>query len=325
MLHSKSSVSNSADRKLTESSLWAIKFSVSMFLRTLTESVWQRSHQRYLRYLHIFLAVTFVATIVADLGACQPFTHYWQVVPDPGPQCRQGSTYLLTMSILNISTNLALILFPVPMILKSRLPIKRYFLLILIEFKILIENRQASIVGRLALPILSIGFTAYAMSIIIDRHFAQPIRSLLASFDILLATFISNATVLVSLLQDRGYKKTKYKHGTEREGFNTTFKSAGIKGGLGEGVGRVRHERWGSDEDLMRSESDDASLRKKGDGTMVSVESIGMKDLRRDDSLRGERRERSKDRALPGVPGKVKLKEIRVATTWDIRVEDSEV
>ena len=96
-----------------------------MFLRTLTESVWQRSHQHYLRYLHIFLAVTFVATIVADLGACQPFSHYWQVVPDPGPQCRQGSAHLLTMGILNIATNLVLIIFPIPMILKSRLPIKR--------------------------------------------------------------------------------------------------------------------------------------------------------------------------------------------------------
>jgi hypothetical protein len=96
-----------------------------MFLRTLTESVWQRSHQLYLRYLHIFLAVTFVATIVADLGACQPFSHYWQVVPDPGPQCRQGSAHLFTMGILNIATNLVLIIFPIPMILKSRLPIKR--------------------------------------------------------------------------------------------------------------------------------------------------------------------------------------------------------
>lgn len=126
MRHSKSCVSSHSNKKLTSRSLWAIKFSVSMFLRTLTESVWQRSHQRYLRYLHIFLAVTFVATIVADLGACQPFTHYWQVVPDPGPQCRQGAAYLLTMGTLNIATNLALILFPIPMILKSRLPIKRY-------------------------------------------------------------------------------------------------------------------------------------------------------------------------------------------------------
>lgn len=184
----------------------------------------------------------------------------------------------------------------------------------------LTDNRQASIIVRLALPLLSIGFTVYAMAIIIDRHFAQPIRSLLASFDILLATFISNATVLISLLQDRGYKKTKYKHGTERDGFHVK----GTQKGVGEGVGRVRQERWGSDEDLMRgSEGDDASLGKKADGTIVSVESIGLQDLKSQSSVRGER-DRTRDKGLPEVPGKVKLKEIRVATTWDIRVEEGE-
>jgi hypothetical protein len=160
------------------------------------------------------------------------------------------------------------------------------------------------------------------MPYIINRRFAQPIRSLLASFDILLATFISNAIVLISLLQDRGYKKSKYKHGTERDGFHV---KGAQKGGIGDGVGRVRHERWGSDEDLMRgSDGDDASLGKKTDGTIVSVESIGMRDLQKNGSLRTER-DRSRDKGLPGVPGKVKLKEIRVATTWDIRVEEGDV
>ncbi len=96
-----------------------------MFLRTLTESVWQRSHQRLLRYLHIFLGATFIATIISDLAPCQPFSHYWQVVPDPGPQCRQGYAHLITAGVLNIVTNLALIIFPIPMILKSRLPRKQ--------------------------------------------------------------------------------------------------------------------------------------------------------------------------------------------------------
>jgi len=162
------------------------------------------------------------------------------------------------------------------------------------------------------------------MPVIVDRRFAQPVRSLLASMDILLATFISNATVLVSLLQDRGYKKTKYKHGTERDGFHV---KTTVKGGVAEGVGRVRHERWGSDEDLMRSESDDASVsRKKEDETIVSVESIGMKDLKRGRSVGGERSmEGSNNGGSPEVPEKAKLKAIRVATTWDIRVEDGGV
>src|SRR6266536_4043257 len=102
------------DKANDKNSLWAIKYSVSMFLRTLTGSTWKRSHQRLLRYLHILLAITFVATVISDLAACQPVTHYWQVVPDPGSQCRQGYAHLLTMGVLNIITNLVLIVFPVP-------------------------------------------------------------------------------------------------------------------------------------------------------------------------------------------------------------------
>ena len=79
-----------------------------------------------LRYLHIFLAVSFIGTVVGDLGACHPFSHYWQVVPDPGPQCRQGYAQLFTFGVLNIFTNISLILFPIPMILRSRLDRKRY-------------------------------------------------------------------------------------------------------------------------------------------------------------------------------------------------------
>jgi hypothetical protein len=78
---------------------------------------------------------------------------------------------------------------------------------------------------------------------------------------------------------------------------------------------------------MRGSDADSVSLKggKKGmDGAVVSVESIGMRDLKRDGSIRGKR-EGNRNKHLPDMPGKVKLKEIRVATTWDIRVEDSEV
>lgn len=93
-----------------------------MFLRTLTEAVWRSSHQRLLRYLHILLAVTFVGTVISVFAECQPFDHYWQVTPDPGTHCRQGSAHLITMGTLNIITNLVLVGFPIPMILQARLP-----------------------------------------------------------------------------------------------------------------------------------------------------------------------------------------------------------
>jgi hypothetical protein len=146
-------------------SLWAVKYSISIFLRSLTGQIWQRFHHKLLRYLHILLAVTFLATVISDLAQCHPFTHYWQVTPDPGPQCRQGYAHLFTFGILNIVTNLALILFPVPLILKSRLP----------------TSRKLSVILRLALPFLDIILTIYQLPQVTSHHGDQRLRSLIAS------------------------------------------------------------------------------------------------------------------------------------------------
>ncbi|KAL2068904.1 hypothetical protein VTL71DRAFT_15242 [Oculimacula yallundae] len=286
--------------------LWAIKYSTSMFLRTLTESVWQRSHQRLLKYLHIFLGATFIATVIVDLGACHPFSHYWQVTPDPGPQCRQGYAHLLTTGVLNIITNLAIIIFPIPMILKSRLP----------------QAQKISIMLRLSLPILSIALTLYQIPRVIEYRGQQPFRSLLASFDILLATFTSNAIVLISLLQDRGYKKSKYKvQPLTYENRNGLAKMPTAGGGR-------RPSRWGSDEDLISEGKEGTgeiamevypsrSLRGKG-----SVE-LGIRSASRAASRRSRSRARSRSSPVLEEPAKAKLQEIRVEETWQITVEDN--
>ncbi len=120
------------------------------------------------------------------------------------------------------------------------------------------------------------------------------------------------------MLQDRGYKKTKYKHGTERDGFHVKRISNPLDG-TSRGIQKTRTERWGSDEDLMRS-SDIDELSKNSDGKGETVVSVEMQDFKREGS-----RSRSRSRlGMPQSPEKAKLKEIRVASTWEIRVEDSE-
>ncbi|KAE8452506.1 hypothetical protein EG329_000409 [Mollisiaceae sp. DMI_Dod_QoI] len=222
--------------------LWAIKYSTSMFLRTLTESVWQRSHQRYLRYLHIFLFLTFISTIVADLGACQPFSHYWQVVPDPGPSCRTGSAHLYTTGVLHIVTNLTLIIFPIPMIWKSKISGK--------------QERKGSLVGG---------------------------------------------------------------------------------GGAGRGMGRGV-SRWGSDEDLMMDREEVLESKAGGKGVVIGLRDLGaMREERGEGEEGGDGGDgdgeargglgNAGERGLLGSkrvrrPPEVKLGDIRVASTWEIRVDD---
>jgi hypothetical protein len=102
-----------------------VKYSTFMFIHTLAESFWQNSHKFLMRCLHALLIVTSLATVIGDLAACQPFTHYWQVIPDPGTHCRSGYAYTLTMGTFNVITNITLFLFPLPAILISRLSKKK--------------------------------------------------------------------------------------------------------------------------------------------------------------------------------------------------------
>jgi hypothetical protein len=161
--------------------------------------------------------------------------------------------------------------------------------------------------------------TLYQLPHVLSHRGSQPIRSLLASLDILFATFISNAVVLLSLLQDKGYKKAKYKHGTTKAGFHTKGSTATGLGGIsGSGMGAVDGRplsRWGSDENLMRKggledgKSVFISMEVlKGDGKSSKGSSDG------DGDTMGE---------LPNMP-RAQLKEIRVASTWEVHVERDE-
>ncbi|KAG8528128.1 uncharacterized protein KY384_007044 [Bacidia gigantensis] len=157
--------------------LWIAKFTISEFLKRLTTQFWRRSYQVGLQIIRYFLLVTFVAVFIATLSECQPFRHYWQVRPDPGAKCRQGVTQLMTMGISDIITDLMLVCFPIPIVLKSTMAVKR-------------------IIG------------------VMDHKYEQQFRSLLASLEILAAAAVSNALVLGSFVRDRGTKKQRYRRHT---------------------------------------------------------------------------------------------------------------
>ena len=106
-------------------SLWIAKFTISEFLKRLTSHVWKDSYEFCLQCIRWFLAVTFVAVVIATLSECQPFSHYWQVVPDPGARCREGNIQLITMGTSDVITDLLIVGFPIPIVLKSAMNTKR--------------------------------------------------------------------------------------------------------------------------------------------------------------------------------------------------------
>ncbi|KAI4201906.1 MAG: hypothetical protein LQ350_002953 [Teloschistes chrysophthalmus] len=207
-------------------SLWIAKFTISEFLKRLTNQVWRKQYEIGLQFIRWFLVITFIAVVVATLAECQPFSHYWQVVPDPGAKCRQGYAQLITMATSDVITDLLLVAFPIPIVLKSHMAMKR----------------KVSLVLLFSLSLILIAITIYRVIEVIHRHSDQQFRSLIASLEILAAAAVSNALVLGSFVRDRGVKKQRYR-----------FNSVGGNSSLDRAMTRPRAltaRTWGSDADL---------------------------------------------------------------------------
>lgn len=268
----------------TRISLWVVKLSVGIYLTRLIDQFWaakamlsNSSGGRIIKtflsnycnsMFYISLVVSFVGVCLSELIECRPFSHYWQVAPDPGPACRQAYGQLFTMGAFNILTDLILIALPLPLIIEAKL-----------ARKVKLESLLLML-----FPLVNICFTTYRLpsTVSSDHLGSQRYRTFMASLDILLSTASANALVVTSFLQGRGFKKTTtYKH-PELEGqqedetalqqhqhhhgeddvelkslghINTT---AGLRlsarSSLGDRHSQAIRKRWGSDEDLMRDD-----------------------------------------------------------------------
>lgn len=209
--------------------IWISKFTVSEYLKRLFSNFWTKGDEMALRAIRIFLAVSFIAVVIATLAECHPVDHYWQVVPDPGPQCRQAYAQLITMGVADIITDVLLILFPLPMVWKSHFQLTTKIRLFLL----------------FSLSIILIVITAYRVPSVIAHRSLQQYRTVWASGEILGAAAVSNAIVLGSFLRDRGLKKGKYK--SDRYGSTTDSMSAPSTRRQ-----TIAQHTLGSDEDLFR-------------------------------------------------------------------------
>lgn len=180
-------------------------------------------------FIRGLLIMTFIAVVISDLAECKSFTHYWQVLPDPGGQCRQGYAQLLTMAVCNVVTDLSLVMFPVPVILSSSMSATRKFQLVLL----------------FSLSIAPVIVTIYRVPQIISEQGSQQTRSLYASIELLFATAAANTLVLGSFVRDRGVKKRRFKYDSVAAGSADRSSASDSRRPTA-----LRH--WGSDEDLVR-------------------------------------------------------------------------
>ncbi|KAF4980771.1 hypothetical protein FZEAL_3285 [Fusarium zealandicum] len=235
-----------ASRIFYAATLWVLKYAILEFLHRLTRATWERAWETSLYAIRIILAATFIAIVISDLVECRPFSHYWQVLPDPGAQCRQGYVQLITMAVCNVLTDLLLVIFPIPIIVTSQMTIKRKIQLVLL----------------FSLSLSVVGVTLYRVPHIVEENGRQQYRSLLASVELLFATASANSLVLGSFMRDRGLKKAKFRRSSVAESLDPSINPRRP----------TLHRHWGSDEDLVRDlgMTVDPELRDQPDNTSDS-------------------------------------------------------
>lgn len=252
-----------------------VKLSVGVYIARLTNQFWASKSitsktsggraikaflSKHLNHLfYAFLGVSYVVVVISEAVECRPFSQYWQVTPSPNPSCTVALVNLFTMGILNILTDLTLVALPLPMVFSAKLPTKT----------------KAETLLFMLFPLVNVAFTCYRLPTILTENGSQRYRILMASIDILISTASANALVVISFLQDRGFKKPKYRYqgGDEDEPqVHVTSSSVELQvmdnaspshspGPFGKRSGplpspRGRKPTWGSDEDLMRDDSD---------------------------------------------------------------------
>ncbi|KAG8527575.1 uncharacterized protein KY384_007728 [Bacidia gigantensis] len=84
---------------------------------------------RLVKWVGGYCVLGYVVTQILFLGVwCRPIQQYWQV-PVDNSQCASYYHHLVTASVFNISSDLIMLLIPLPMLIKARLPFKRKLVL----------------------------------------------------------------------------------------------------------------------------------------------------------------------------------------------------
>ncbi|KAJ2893054.1 hypothetical protein MKZ38_009074 [Zalerion maritima] len=99
-----------------------LKLSMLIFYIRLTEGLGHR--YRIPIYVGFALVIgTYIATVATVFGACRPFDKYWQISPDPGNVCQAAISKPIIWSSFaaNVSTDIYLILIPIPLLWESGL------------------------------------------------------------------------------------------------------------------------------------------------------------------------------------------------------------
>ncbi|PYI03982.1 hypothetical protein BO78DRAFT_348602, partial [Aspergillus sclerotiicarbonarius CBS 121057] len=102
--------------------LWALKACMLFFYNRLTLGLAQ---QKFVKLAAGFCVATYPAAILTILLHCTPLHRLWQIYPNPGRGCTQTTANYIVVAVTNVSTDATLLLIPIPLLVRVRLPMRR--------------------------------------------------------------------------------------------------------------------------------------------------------------------------------------------------------
>ncbi|KAF2713130.1 hypothetical protein K504DRAFT_369566 [Pleomassaria siparia CBS 279.74] len=94
--------------------VWTLKFNMLFFYRRVVKGLWI---ERFVVPVMCFVGVGAVIVILVLTCTCVPFRKMWQILPDPGEKCvPQSKAIFYTMLSLNLTTDMFIMLIPLPIL-----------------------------------------------------------------------------------------------------------------------------------------------------------------------------------------------------------------
>ncbi|KAF4341626.1 integral membrane protein PTH11 [Fusarium beomiforme] len=107
--------------------IWLMKYCLLVMYNRLTMSL---SQNLAVKFVAAYVTLGWLIMEILYLGVwCRPFNQYWAVPPN-NTQCSAATNHLITNAVINITSDIMIILIPMPIFLKSQLPLKRKAVLV---------------------------------------------------------------------------------------------------------------------------------------------------------------------------------------------------
>ncbi|KAJ5176540.1 uncharacterized protein N7482_002417 [Penicillium canariense] len=106
--------------------IWCQKGVLLCLFWKLTQGTW---HTHLVAGTAVLCVVTWLACILTHVCLCTPLYHNWQIKPYPGDHCTLRQPLYVVIAVLNVITDICIMLIPIPILTKLQVPLQRKLIL----------------------------------------------------------------------------------------------------------------------------------------------------------------------------------------------------